>query len=79
MLTCRELIEFLDQFVAGELSQSSAGVFHDHLRVCPDCQAYLDSYRKTIALSKLAAAPDEPPPNDVPQALLRAVREAICN
>jgi anti-sigma factor RsiW len=77
MLTCRQLIKFLDQYVEGELSPLKHAAFSAHLLLCRDCRAYLDSYRKTIALSKLATMPDEPLPSDVPSALINAVRDAM--
>ena len=78
MLTCRELIDFLDQFIADELEQATANRFREHLMICPDCRAYLDSYRKTIALARLATTPEAQAPDEVPASLLNAVREAMC-
>ena len=77
MLTCRELIEFLDQFVADELPPGQKASFREHLRVCPDCRAYLDSYRQTIALAKLSATLDDKVSSDVPPALIKAVCDAM--
>jgi anti-sigma factor RsiW len=79
VLTCRELIEFLDDYVAGTLPPARLRRFEEHLQVCDDCVSYLDSYRKTIALEKrvyLAGQMDAPTPTDVPEGLLKAVLAA---
>lgn len=74
-VTCRELIEFLDEYVAGELAADRSGEFERHLRVCPSCRAYLNSYRETIALAR--AATTHPPIEDIPPEVLTAVLATI--
>ncbi len=61
--TCRELISFLHEYVAGELPPPQAALFEAHLARCPSCAAYLASYRRTVELEKEAfgAEPEEPP------------------
>jgi anti-sigma factor RsiW len=73
MMTCRELTEFLDDYVAGALAAERRAVFDGHLAVCPDCRNYLASYRRTIGLVKRA---EQGVPRDVPEALVRAVLAA---
>ena len=46
-LTCRELIEFLMQYVDGELPAAQLRAFERHLEICPSCVAYLAGYRAT--------------------------------
>ena len=73
-VTCRELIGFLDDYVAGDLPSARAGEFERHLRVCPSCRAYLSSYRETITLARAAA---HPAIEDVPPEILTAVLATI--
>jgi anti-sigma factor RsiW len=74
MITCRELAEFLGDYVSGELDPQRVREFERHLRACPTCVRYLDSYRQTIALGKAAFADgDAPVPADVPPALIKAI------
>ena len=73
MITCRELTEFLDDYVAGALAAERRGVFERHLAACPDCRNFLASYRRTIGLVKGTA---EAVPRDVPAELVRAVLAA---
>lgn len=77
--TCRELIEFLHAYLDGELEPGRRRLFEEHLAACPPCRDYLDSYRATVALAGVAfegCAPDDPPPGEVPEELVRAVLAA---
>ena len=76
-LTCRELSEFLAHYFAGELGPEERSLFEGHLAECPECVAYLQSYRDTIALTKGACGPSaDPVPPEVPDELVRAVLAA---
>jgi hypothetical protein len=35
-------------------------LFEEHLRVCPDCVAFLNTYKKTLELAKSFLAADAP-------------------
>ena len=74
-ITCRELIGFIADYLDGELAAPMRHEFERHLKVCPSCVAYLEGYRRTIQLGKMALAPtDDPAP--VPEELVRAIRAA---
>ena len=49
-ITCRQLIDIIGDFVAGELDAQSLSDFERHHVRCPSCQAYLETYRRTIQL-----------------------------
>jgi anti-sigma factor RsiW len=76
-LTCRELSEFLDDYLAGELVAEVRTRFEAHLVECRDCVTYLRDYRATVQLlhetghDLEADATAEAPPE-----LLRAIRDA---
>jgi len=73
-MTCREFIDFLMEYLSGELSARERAEFERHLADCPDCSAYLRSYEETIRIGKAAFAdPDAPMPQDVPEELVRAI------
>jgi len=76
-LACREFVEFLHAYVGDELGPTRRALFDRHLALCPDCRAYLESYRQTIELGRLAmttaAGPSELP---VPPDLIRAILAA---
>jgi len=62
-MTCREFIDFLMEYLSGELSARERAEFERHLADCPDCSAYLRSYEETIKLGKAAFDdPDAPVP-----------------
>jgi anti-sigma factor RsiW len=76
LITCRELIEFLDRYVDKELSTEERERFDRHLSVCTACVAYLHSYRETIRMTAMLAESEDPPPADVPEQLITAVLDA---
>lgn len=73
-MTCEELIEFLSDYLNGELPPDVVTAFEEHLAICPDCVAYIDSYQKTIDLAKDAILnPETPVPDEVPEDLIKAI------
>ena len=58
-LTCREVADFLMAYEDGELAPEARAEFDAHLAVCPDCVAYLASYRTTVALGRRAFADED--------------------
>ncbi len=77
MITCRQLIDFIEAYLAGELPPLKSAAFRLHLVLCKSCRSYLDSYRKTIDVSKMAMTPDEPVPAAVPEELIKSIRNAM--
>jgi anti-sigma factor RsiW len=76
-MTCRDFIEFLMDYVAGELSAEERALFDAHLAICPPCVAYLKTYRATIQMGQAALAASEGPvPADVPEELVQAILAA---
>jgi predicted anti-sigma-YlaC factor YlaD len=74
-LTCRELTEFVADYLAGQLASERRALFEEHLGECPECHAYLRSYAVTMRLAK-NAYDDEPAPAEVPERLVRAILAA---
>ena len=76
-VTCRDFVEFLDQYLANGLPASQAEEFNGHLAACPSCVAYMKSYEQTIQLGRGAMrAADEPLPTEVPEELIQAILAA---
>jgi anti-sigma factor RsiW len=81
-ITCEEVLTFLGAYVAGELPPEKVAELERHLSVCPSCVNYIESYRKTIDLSRGsfqdgACEPlDEDLPDDLIQAVLAATRKS---
>ena len=50
--TCRHATDLLLDFLSGELDPETGSEFEKHLEVCPDCVAFLNTYKKTIELTR---------------------------
>jgi anti-sigma factor RsiW len=72
-MTCEEVLDFLGDYESGELDPAVRARFDEHLAICADCVRYVESYRKTVALSKAAMRPDDTELASVPEALVRAI------
>jgi len=75
-VTCRELADFMGDYLSGELPPALRGRFDYHLTLCINCQRYLASYRETVALGKQAFADAAALPADVPEELVKAILAA---
>jgi anti-sigma factor RsiW len=76
-MTCRELNDFLGAYFDGELSRDVRLRFEEHLAACPECSAYLETYRQTVKVARDAFhETDEPVPSDVPEDLVKAILSA---
>ena len=77
-MTCQELIDFLLAYFDEELAVEQRQVFEEHLRRCPECIHYVETYRLTVRVSRLACEvreePCEQPPERLVQAILAAFR-----
>ncbi|MEK6702045.1 MAG: zf-HC2 domain-containing protein, partial [Planctomycetota bacterium] len=60
-ITCKELYEFLADYLDGALVPDQRREFDRHLGVCPSCVAYLDGDQRTIAMRKEAFGPADAP------------------
>ena len=69
MITCRELISFLIEYLEGTLSRAERERFDAHLAVCDSCVAYLRTYEITLRLER-TVADDCEPPEELVQAVL---------
>jgi anti-sigma factor RsiW len=75
-MTCREVLEFLMQYLDGELPPDQAARFEEHMGVCPACVDYLSTYREAVRLGREACADDNSACKDVPEDLIRAILAA---
>ena len=79
-LICRDFVEELLLYLAGELSPEREAVFDRHLGECPSCVAYMKTYRETIRLGreamKQAGQDAGPAPAELTAHLLQALLAA---
>jgi anti-sigma factor RsiW len=72
-VTCKEIADFLMNYVDGALPGTQCAIFEEHLAECPECVAYLESYKMTVNLSKAAR---QPAPDNAPEDLIQAILAA---
>ena len=73
-MTCRELADFIADYLSGEIPAETRRQFDHHLSLCPNCVNYLASYKTTMELGRRAfedESADVPP--EVPEELVRAI------
>ncbi len=77
-MTCRDVADFLADYLSGALPASRARTFEAHLAECPDCVAYVASYRATLVLGRRAYtdAASDPVPAELIEAILAALGPA---
>jgi anti-sigma factor RsiW len=76
-VTCRELADFIADYLSGDLSPESRSAFEHHLRLCVNCQKYLAVYEETVKLGKRAFVDDDSAvPPQVPEELVQAILTA---
>lgn len=71
-ITCRELIEYIADYLGGSLDETGKVDFERHLERCPSCRAFLASYIQTMDLEKLVLYEDDPV-SDVPEDLVQSI------
>lgn len=82
MKQCKKCIEFLADYLDGELPEEQRAEFEMHLNLCPPCREYLDSYRETIKVTRQCMC-DHPgreddcqTPPKMPESLVQAILHA---
>lgn len=79
-MICREVVEFLMEYLSAELPPDQRLAFEEHLETCPECVAYLQSYKETVKLGKAVLNhSDERIPDEVPEELVQAILAARKN
>jgi anti-sigma factor (TIGR02949 family) len=60
VLTCRDLIDVIDEYLDGRLPAAEISALERHLAGCEACRAYLATYRRTRALGARAGRVEMP-------------------
>ena len=50
-IVCQEAVELVTDYLEGTLSRRDRRRFEAHVRACPNCAAYLEQIKMTIALA----------------------------
>jgi hypothetical protein len=75
-LTCRELVEHMDDYRSQDLPAGPRRVFDAHLAGCRSCDRYAKSYLTAVRVAR-AVADDEFPLLDVPEELVCTVLSSL--
>lgn len=77
-VTCREVADFLMDYVSGELSGDRLRNFEDHFSICEACRIYLANYRATIDIGRSAFEDEDAAAAaaGVPEDLIKAILAA---
>jgi hypothetical protein len=59
--TCKEITDLIFGYLNGTLRPAIKRDFQRHLRICPDCVNFLNTYKKTASATR-SIRPDEIPP-----------------
>jgi len=73
MITCRQMIELLIDYVSGELQPDHKALVEKHLHRCPPCVAYVETYQLTIRITR--QLPAAPIPKGLHEKLLACLQE----
>jgi anti-sigma factor RsiW len=60
-IVCQQAVELVTDYLEGALSRRDRRRFESHLRACPNCSAYLEQIRITIAVTGAVETDDLTP------------------
>ena len=60
-LTCREMVELMNDYLEGALAEGERARFEAHLSICDPCTTYLAQVRQTIRLTGQLTEESVPP------------------
>lgn len=58
--SCKQITGLIYDYLNESLSPKRRRDFQQHLRICPDCISFLNSYRKTVSLTGTVRAEEIP-------------------
>jgi len=50
--TCKREVEFIADYLSSCLDRQQQVAFEAHLKICSDCVAFLQTYKKTVELTR---------------------------
>jgi len=76
-MTCRELADFMADYLSEELPADARSQFDHHLSLCPNCVNYLEHYKAAVALGHTAFVDQNAAvPPEVPEDFVKAILAA---
>jgi hypothetical protein len=59
--TCKQVTGLVSDYLNDKLAPAVKRDFQQHLRLCPDCVNFLNTYKKTVSVTR-SIGPEEIPP-----------------
>lgn len=75
-ISCKEMFESLSEFVDGDLDESVCEEIRLHMQDCAPCEKFLEGFRRSIEISKVAGKTVESPPS-LPEEAKSALRAIL--
>lgn len=76
LINCKECLDFLADYLDGEVSPDAAEQFEKHLKACPPCREYIDSYKATIQMERESFTTRDDECQAMPESLVQAICRA---
>lgn len=74
LITCEEFEEFILDYLEGTLPKRQRLVLDWHLRLCPECRAYLAAYQRAMEVTSVGLDDQEGPLSEaMPEELVQAI------
>jgi Putative zinc-finger len=58
--TCKQIADLVFNYINDTLAPRVKRDFNQHLKICPDCVAFLNTYRNTVAVTRSVRAEEMP-------------------
>jgi hypothetical protein len=58
--TCKQIADLVYAYLDDRLKPTVKRDFQQHLRICPDCVSFLNTYKKTVGMTRSLRAEDMP-------------------
>ena len=69
---CRQATRLIMDYLSGELDRRTVEAFESHLAECPDCAAFLATYKKTLGAAHALKC------EDMPAEMQTRLQELLC-
>lgn len=78
-VNCQQCIDFLADYLDGELPAEQRDFFEKHLTMCPPCKEYLESYQRAIQLGRKCECECEcdSAAQPMPEELVKAILDSL--
>ena len=51
-MTCKQEVDFIARYLTSDLNRRELAAFENHLELCRDCLAFLQTYKTTVDLTR---------------------------